>query len=237
MFDTSCWSFVFCVLTEILVFMFQITKPGRTRSTRDSKAARLITTRLQREASLGSLAKVNIKTWRLCRDGNMNDTPSWLHSTSKVRSHSGSPKLVWCSADSLHQQTLNQKKVPMMAMTVARATHEKNRGNFFIRRWHLHLAFGKPWRKPETRIRRYPQMRSQAITVSSWQWWRNLQATLYGVHQTHMILSGTVSSRGWMISLWECPETTSEHSKWELWPWRWNSPRQSLHNQTQRGQE
>ena len=139
-FDTSCWSFVFCVLTEILVFMFQITKPGRTRSTRDSRAAGLITTRLQREASLGSLAKGNIKTWRLCRDGNMNDTPSWLRSTSKVRSHSGSPKLVRCSADSLHQQTTNQKKVPMTAMTVARATHEKNWGNFSfvadISTWH-----------------------------------------------------------------------------------------------------
>ena len=77
--------YVFYVLTEFLVVMFQITKPGRTRSTGDSRAAALITTRLQREARLGSLAKRNIKTWRLCRNGNMNDTPSSLRSTSKVR--------------------------------------------------------------------------------------------------------------------------------------------------------
>ena len=167
--------------TETLVFMFQITKPGRTRSTGDSRAAELITTRLQIEASLGSLAKDNIKTWRLCRNGSMNDTPSWLRSTSKVKRHSSSPKLVRCSADCPHQQTVSRKKAPMAATTVAQATHTKNRGNFFIRRWHLHLEFGKPWSEQGRRMIRYPQMRrSQAITASSWQWWRNLQATFTG---------------------------------------------------------
>ena len=198
---SSCWSIVFYVLTEFLVFMFQITKPGRTRSTGDSRAAGLITTRLQREASLGSLAKGNIKTWRLCRNGNINDTPSSLRSISKVRSHSVSRKLVQCSAVSLRQQTMNPTKVLMTAMTVARATHEKNRGNFFMRRWHLHLPFGKAWSEPDPRMRRYPQTRSQAITASLWQWWRNLQATLYAVQLTDVIRSGTVSLRGWMISL------------------------------------
>ena len=174
-FVASWGLFVFCVLTETMVFMFQITRPGRTRSTRDSRAVGLITTRLQIEASLGSLAKDNIKIWRLCRDGNMNDTPSWLHSTSKVRRHSSSPKLVWCSVESHHQQTVSWKKALITATTVARATHKKNWRNYFYHRWHLHLTFGEPRSEPETRMRRYPQMRSQAITASSWQWWRSLQ--------------------------------------------------------------
>ena len=201
--------------------MFQITKPGRTRSTGDSRAAALITTRLQREASLGSLAKRNIKTWRLCRNGNMNDTPSSLRSTSKVRSHSVSRKVVQCSADSLRQQTMNLTKVPMTAMTVALATHEKKGGNCFIHPWHLHLPFGKAWSEPDPRMRRYPQTRSHAITESLWQWWRNLQATLYAVPLTHVIRSGTVSLRGWMISLANCPDTVGEHPKWRLWRWWW----------------
>ena len=238
MYFVASWGlFVFCVLTETLVFMFQITRPGRTRSTRDSRAVGLITTRLQIEASLGSLAKGNIKIWRLCRDGNMNDTPSWLHSTSKVRRHSSSPKLVRCSVESHHQQTVSRKKALMTATTVARATHEKNRRNYFHHCWHLHLAFGEPRSEPETRMRKYHQMRSQAITASSWQWWRSLQATLYGVHQPHVIVNGTVFSRGWMISLWECPEPTGDNSNRELLPWRWNLPQPSLHKQTQWGQE
>ena len=91
----------------------------------------------------------------------------------------------------------------------------------FIRPWHLHLPFGKAWSEPDPRMRRYPQTRSHAITESLWQWWRNLQATLYAVPLTDVIRSGTVSLRGWMISLANCPDTVGEHSKWRLWRWRW----------------
>ena len=52
--------FLFSVLKENL-YMLHITRPERTRSSRDSLAVALIITRSQIGASLGSLAKHNIK--------------------------------------------------------------------------------------------------------------------------------------------------------------------------------
>ena len=89
--------------------------------------------KIAKRGKFGKSGQAKYKNLTALQKWKYEDTPSSLRSTSKVRSHSVSRKLVQCSADSLRQQTMNLTKVPMTAMTVALATHEKKGGNCFIR--------------------------------------------------------------------------------------------------------
>ena len=75
---------------------------------------------------LGKSGQVQSKNLTALEKWKHEDTPSLPRSTSKVRRHSSSPKLMRCSTDSHHQQTVSWTKPLMTATTVARATQEKN---------------------------------------------------------------------------------------------------------------
>ena len=169
-----------------------------------------------------------------------NERYSFLQlTTSKVRRYSKRPKLVRCSAELQHPQTMNQTKTLMKreVTRVAQAAQGKTRLNNLHHHGLLHPPSAEPRSEPETRTSRHPRIRRQPTTLSSWQWWRSRQVTLYGPQQTCMIVSGKVFSRGSAILLRECPEATGGNSNRKVGNSQWNLHPQSLHKQTQRGQE
>ena len=188
--------FLFRVLKENPYYYVSDHKAWADKIYRRFQSCRIDYNKISNRGKFGKSGQGQFKGLTALQKWKHNDTPSLLPSTSKVRRHSSSPELMWCSADSHHPQTVTRTNPLMTATRVARATQEKTRLNNLHHRWHLHLPSREPRSEPETWMRRHPRIRRQPIKASSWQWWRSLRVTLYGRHQACMIVSGKVFSLG-----------------------------------------